>query len=51
MKLPHSLSSYLKHGKDLLGSREESEAMSLALGGDHEVVGTPEFLLLMDLGL
>ncbi|WP_447938798.1 class I SAM-dependent methyltransferase [Pseudoxanthomonas mexicana] len=51
MKLPHFLSSYLKHSKDLLETHEESEAMSLAVGGDYEAVGALEFLLLKHLGL
>ena len=51
MKLPHFLSSYLKHSKDLMASHDESEAMSLAVGGDYEAVGMLEFQLLKHLGL
>lgn len=51
MKLPHFLSSYLKHSKDLLETHEESQAMSLAVGGDYDAVGALEFLLLKHLGL
>jgi len=51
MKLPHFLSSYLKHSKDLLETHDESQAMSLAVGGDYEAVGTLEYLLLKHLGL
>ncbi|MBD9436739.1 class I SAM-dependent methyltransferase [Pseudoxanthomonas sp. PXM03] len=51
MKLPHFLSSYLKHSKDLLDTHDESHAMSLAVGGDYEAVGTLEYLLLRHLGL
>ncbi|CAN7444608.1 class I SAM-dependent methyltransferase [Pseudoxanthomonas sp. LjRoot143] len=51
MKLPHFLSSYLKHSKDLMDSHDEGEAMSLAVGGDYEAVGMLEFQLLKHLGL
>ena len=34
MKLPHFLSSYLKHCKDLMDSHDEGEAMSLAVACD-----------------
>ncbi|MBO9718172.1 MAG: DUF563 domain-containing protein [Pseudoxanthomonas sp.] len=51
MKMPHFLSSYLKHSKDLLESHDEGEAMSLAVGGDYEAVGMLEFQLLKHLGL
>ncbi len=51
MKLPHFLSSYLKHSKDFLESHEEGQAMALAVGGDYEAVGSLEFQLLKHLGL
>lgn len=51
MKLPHFLSSYLKQSKDLLETHTESHAMSLAVGGDYEAVGSLEFMLLKHLGL
>lgn len=51
MKLPHFLSSYLKHSKELLDTHDESQAMSLAVGGDYEAVGRLEFELLKHLGL
>jgi ubiquinone/menaquinone biosynthesis C-methylase UbiE len=51
MKLPHFLSSYLKHSKDLLDTHDESLAMSLAVGGDYEAVGKLELELLKHLGL
>lgn len=51
MKLPHFLTNYLKHSQDLLEVHDEPQAMSLAVGGDYEAVGTLEFLLLKHLGL
>lgn len=51
MKLPHFLSSYLKHSKELLESKDEGQAMSQAVGGDYEAVGMLEFQLLKHLGL
>lgn len=51
MKLPHFLSSYLKHSKEFMAAHEEGEAMALAVGGDYEAVGSLEFQLLKHLGL
>lgn len=51
MKLPHFLTSYLKHTRELMDTHGEPEAMSLAVGGEFETVGALEFCALKDAGL
>lgn len=51
MKIPHFLASYLKQSKQLLERHEQAQAMSLAVGGDFDAVGTLELCLLRQWGL
>ena len=51
MKLPNFQTSYNKHTKQLVEQHSEGKAMSLAVGGDFEAVGSLEYFLLIQNGL
>jgi len=51
LKVPHFLSSYLKHSERLGESHDEDQAMSLAVGGNYDAVGRMEFQFLKQSGL
>ncbi len=51
MKIPNFFKSYNKHTRDLLQAHDEAKAMSLAVGGHFEAVGSLEYFLLLENGL
>ena len=51
MKKPHFFKSYTRVIRSLMSRHDEPEAMSLAVGGDFEVVGLLEYFLLLQCGL